>query len=193
MANWKKADLIADLNAMYVGISTPENPGSEGAINGVTKYVVNVNEVGKSEANVKPTGYRKNITFYVKDEGTGTEQAWYERSEPVNESDTDISTSANSGISYSTIYNSPILRKRTLGFMIKAIGYVIIEADTVPNHALRLAWAKNAMQMPEKYLSAFMIEMASNGDVRTKGNSILDTDLEWIVNSVLETVANAFV
>jgi len=126
MANgiWKKADIITDLNAMYVGVGTPAqpiigrdadgNPIPEGEINGVKKYIVNVNEVGKSQQNQKPTGYRKNITFYVYHEGLPDEYAWYERIEPTNDSNTDVTISSSSYQAIAKLYNSTSLRERVL-------------------------------------------------------------------------------
>ena len=108
-----KAQLIAALAVApfnYIGIGTPENPNAEGPINGITKYVINVFETGKSEPSQQPTGYRKNITFYVYNEGLGGEAAYFERTEPENTSNTDPSFSSSSYYNIDRLYNSPMLQ-----------------------------------------------------------------------------------
>jgi hypothetical protein len=81
MATWTKADLLADIAATYIGVGTSVNPNNEGQVNGVTKYMINVNEVGV-DANDKPIGNRKNLVYYVYNEGQETEQAWYDGTVP---------------------------------------------------------------------------------------------------------------
>jgi hypothetical protein len=192
MADWKKQDLLDDLATMYIGIGTPENPGGEGTINGVIKYLVNVNELGKSEPNKKPTGYRKNVIFYVYHEGLGDEIAWYERVEPVNTSDGDVSTASTSAYSYDKIFTSTELRKRTNGFILKAIVSIINEDPGTTDHVLRLKWAYDCMKAPVKYLDAFMVTLANNTTVRSQGNAVIDGDMEWIINSEIIIVGTAF-
>ena len=192
MDDWTKQNILDDLASMYIGVGTPVNPGGEGTINRVIKYLVNVNELGKSESNKKPTGYRKNVTFYVYNEGLGGEKAWYERVEPVNTSDGDVSTVSTSAYSYDRIFTSTELRKRTNGFILKAIVSIINEAPSTTDHVLRLKWAYDCMKIPVKYLDAFMVALANNTTVRSQGNAVVDNDLEWVINSEIFVVATAF-
>lgn len=192
-----KAELVASLSQApfnYIGIGTPENPNNEGEVNGITKYIINVFEIGKSQPNQQPTGYRKNITFYVYNEGDVGEAAYFELVEPSNASDTDVAaTSApNAGASYSIIYTSTELKKRTLGFMIKATTAIFNEDPGTADHATRLKLANYMCQSEEAYLPAFMVQIANNATVRSEGNSISDGDLEWIINSEILTVAKAY-
>jgi hypothetical protein len=189
MANWTKAQLLADLAAMYVTVGTPYNPNEEGVVDGVIKYMVNVNECGASETNEKPTGYRKNIVFYVYHEGLGDEKAWYERSEPVNTSNTTVASSTPSLFyAYSRVYSSVELRQRVLGWIIKA---AITELGT-PTSVLKTNWAKDVLKCsPTKYLDAFMCYISESEDVRTSGNAVADTDLAWL-GYMVNAVATAF-
>jgi hypothetical protein len=130
MADWTKTQLLADIASMYIGVGTPVNPGSEGSVNGVTKYIVNVNEYGSSENNRKPTGYRKNLTFYVYNEGLGDEKAWYEISEPTNTSDGNVAIASSSYEAIAKLYNSKILQDRTLAAIITQCSIVFQEVSS---------------------------------------------------------------
>jgi hypothetical protein len=130
MADWTKAQLLADIASMYIGVGTPINPGNEGPVNGVTKYIVNVNEYGSSENNRKPTGYRKNLTFYVYNEGLGDEKAWYEITEPVNNSNGNVAISTSSYEAIAKLYKSSVLQDRVLAAIITQCSVVFMENTT---------------------------------------------------------------
>jgi hypothetical protein len=188
MAVWKKADLLTDIGIMYIGVGTPENPSNEGPVNGVIKYIVNVNETGYSQANEKPTGYRKNVTFYVYNEGQGDEQAWYELNEPTNQSNTNVTATDSSWYSYTRIFNSAELRQRVLGDLISKSIYLI----TAGTPTQSVHWAQSFLQIPAKYMDAFMICVANNGDVRAAGNKVTDVLLDFCISAAIPTVATAF-
>jgi hypothetical protein len=105
-----KAQLLADLATIYKVVADPVQQGDETF--GVRKYIVNILEVGKSEANIKPTGFRRNITFYVYHEGLGDESAYYERVEPDNISNTNVVAIPATFLSISALYDSITLQKR---------------------------------------------------------------------------------
>jgi hypothetical protein len=185
-----KAELLADLSSLYKSIGTPIDQGT--SCNNVHQFLVYVFEEGLSEGNKKPTGCQKMVVFYVYNEGIAGEAAYYELSEPLNTSNTDVSTAVNSGYSYHKIYISTELRNRVWGFIIKGVDAVIHEDAGTVDHAKRLKWAYDCSKDSILYLNAFMIQIANNGNVRTQGNSIIDGDLEWIVNSEIGTIATAY-
>lgn len=171
----------------FIGVGTPENPGSEGEVNGVTKYIVNVNEVGLSQTSKKPTGYRRTLTFYVYHEGRSDEFAWYERDEPVNSSNTDI-TADSTYLSYTRIFDSTELRKRTLGALIKLADYFLF-AET-PSQSYH--WAQAFIKDPAFYMDAFMCELASNNDIRASGNATSDATLYYCTEILMPKIATAY-
>lgn len=185
-----KAALIADLASFYKSIGSPIDQGT--SCEGVHQFLIHVFEEGLSEGNKKPTGCQKVVTFYVFNEGEGDEEAYYELNEPINTSDTDVSTSVNSGYSYHKIYASTELRNRVWGFIIKAVDAVIHEDPGTTDHSKRLKWAYDCSKDSILYLNAFMAQISNNSNVRSQGNAIIDTDLEWIVNSEIGTIATAY-
>jgi hypothetical protein len=189
MANWTKTQLLADLATMYVGIGTPAADTGD-PTNGVTKYIVNVVEFGLSEESTKPTAYRKNVTFYVYHEGQGDEKAGYERMEPTNSSNTNVASEAVGSLyAFNKVYSSAELRKRVQGWVVKTSIIIMGELDTVPNHAIRLAWARDAIKDPAKYVSPFMCYIAASTDVQEAGNASADADLAWISYMLLQVAA----
>lgn len=172
----------------YVGIGTPINPGDEGSVNGVTKYLVNVNEIGLSQSSKKPTGYRKNITFYVYHEGQSDENAWYELDEPQNQSNRDVTAYDSSYFSYTKIYASEQLRQRTLGALISMADYFIIQETPVQDYH----WAQQFIKDPLYFMDAFMAEVSANADVRASGNSTTDALLYYCLDTLRPKIATAF-
>jgi hypothetical protein len=117
---------MADLATMYVGIGTPV-PDAGDPKNGVTKYTVNVVEFGASEASIKPTAYRKNITFYVFHEGQGDENAGYERVEPSNTSNGNVAFPTSSYQNIAVLLNSTVLAARVKAAVITQCSVVFQE------------------------------------------------------------------
>lgn len=74
-----KAELLAQLEAAYDAVGEPIAQQGTRPADGSQRYSVQVCEVGGDAA-----GYR-NIMFVVRDEGTASEVALYEQSEPVDE------------------------------------------------------------------------------------------------------------
>jgi len=176
-----KAALLADMATLYKVVGIPEV--LEPPVLGVTPYIVNVMEVGFSEGSKKPTAYRKNIQFYVYNEGLGDESAYYARTEPKNDSNTDVSCAlADVGLfsSYEKIYNSTDIRKRIVGWLIKAAATVMDEAGTVGNHSMRLKWAYDVVKDPSKYVNICMTLIAQSDDVKVLGAACSDADLAWL-------------
>ena len=188
---WLKTDIMADITGLYIGVGPAMNPGSEGAINGVTKYIVNVNELGKSSLSEKPVGWRKNIVFYVFNEGLADEKAWYEQNEPSIETNKAISTTTGTYCAIEKIYNNADIRKRVLAWLIKMISIIYAESGGTTNHAMRLKWAHDCMKDASKYLNPFMAIAALNSDIQTLGNKITDVKINGLA-SYVDTIATAY-
>ena len=175
-----KSEIMAKINTDYIGVSEAINPGSEGAVNGVIKYMVNILDTGIDQATGADVARRNNITFYVYHEGENDEKAYFDSVDPITRKvDTDISANADNFISYHNIYSSVELRKRLIGFIAKQSYSIINEDPATENHATRIKWAFDAIKDPEKYLNAFMVGLSNNSDIRKNGNSVLDNGTNW--------------
>jgi hypothetical protein len=170
---WNKQAIIDDLNTRYKGIGIPVNPHNEGPINGVTKYVVNVNEVGIS-SDKKPTGDNRNIAFYVLDEGKDDEYAWYER------------------YSFTSIHDNGPIRARIFNTIINSLVSIQSEDAGITNHPLRLAWSNDAMKDPNKYLEAFMCFYSNDATIQATGMATSDDDFQAAFDNSLPIIAAAF-
>lgn len=188
-----KAQLLAALAAApfsYIGIGTPENPNGEGVVNGITKYIVNVFEVGKSQTTKQPTGYRKNVTFYVYHEGLGDEAAYFELIEPVNASNTDTSVASASYANMANIYNSKALQDRVTGALITYCVTVFMEDPGTTNHANRMLLVAMVNKDLRSVVMRFMTALAYNSTVQTQGNDVTDSTILGIVSGSWDSFAN---
>jgi hypothetical protein len=268
---WTKNQLIADLQLQFIGVGTslgngiPENPGNEGPVNGVTKYIINVVEIGLSEANRKPTAYRKNITFYVLNDtittpsssvtslaigtgqktltigtgreylpgqpidiindsthnmygmiisynpttgimivnvltvvGAGTFTSWtisppevafYERAEPTNTSETDVTITTSSYLAIANLYNSKVLQARVLAAVMTQCAVVFNEGSGYANHATRMKLVSLANQNLSLVVMEFMCAVALNTAVQIAGTAVADSTLQSIVSGAWDSYA----
>lgn len=108
-----KAQLIAEIQAMYTIVGTPfEVTSSDEHIpEQVNSYSVIVYESGLSEVNRRPVLRSKYINFIVYNEYQPQETAYYIENEPTNDVDSDI-TSDGSLDSIHKLYNSESIRGR---------------------------------------------------------------------------------
>lgn len=150
-------------------------------------YQVNVFETGYTQ-DKKPTATKRNINFYVYNEGGVDEAAYYYRRDYHNSVNDDIS-GATLYSKYS-IYNSDFLRKRTTSAIGQA-SYDIINEDTgTANHENRIKWAWSALKDTTKYLNVMMHFIALNDTVQSNGGEATDNDIQYIVNSNIDNIAN---
>ena len=184
-----KSELITDLESIYAAVGSPQLLET---VDGVGWYIVNVFETGKSDLSKKETGYRKNINFYVIDEGGAGEAAYYSRSEPVNSVNEDVTTASGDLISVSKIYSSPSLTSRTRAAILCASLDIINEAPETVNHAKRLLWAGAALLNIEDYTKAMMSFVATNATIQSAGGTATDNDLKYVVNSNIDNCITIF-
>ena len=195
MANWTKAQLLADLASMYVGVGTPQiTPGDP--TNGVSKYIVNVVEFGLSQGTLKPTAYRKNVTFYVYNEGvSGQEQAGYELVDPTNTANGNVAFSSSSYQNIANLFNSPVMQQRTLAAIITQCSAVFQESPsyvgpTGVTHAQRMKLINAANQNMQTVVMEFMSAIALNSTVQTAGTAVADSVLLAIISGSWDSYAS---
>jgi hypothetical protein len=87
-------------------------------------------------------------------------------------------------------FQSPTLKNRVVA-EIGMIAYYIIttEPSNATNHAARVAWAARAIRDPEQEAERLMWAVVSNGDVQAAGDSVADSVIAYIVDSLCYTFA----
>jgi hypothetical protein len=184
---WNKAQLLADVASSHIAIGTPEMVQDSA---GCKRYIVSCVERGKSQENLKPTGYPVNITFLVYHEGLWDEEAMYERNEPMNSSNTDVSSTTFDFAAINKVYGSFFIRQRVRGWLLKKIIAILSDANATAQH---LAMARDAIKDVDKYVNSFMAYEAQSEDIISGGNSVNDSALSWIgYNVVFDKICVAF-
>ena len=185
-----KSALISALEAKYLDVPTPTLIDTYGDIKW---YETNITEAGTSEKDKKPVAYRRTINFYVYKEGVGGEEAaYYSRTDTTNTVDKDVTAGDSSAYSYNKIYSSNQLRQRLNGTLVKIVNDIHFEAGSTPNHTSRVAFENSCMQNPAVYLNAFMIWLANDATIRSKGNSCTDTEIMNVVSGYVPVIVTAF-
>lgn len=151
--------------------------------NGVTWYIVNIFETGASEANRKPTASRRNIHFYVHNEGELDESAYYDRDEFINSANKDVASGSNTLDAIFRIFNSSAIKSRTQAAIILAAYDVINETSATSNHDKRLLWAGDVLINSEKHLNMMVSFISLNPTILAAGGLATDNDIKYVVNS----------
>lgn len=185
-----KAEIIADILAKS-GASEiiDEKAWSEGSEGDCKGYQIIVLQQGEGAVDKKPVGLKVGFRIYVWKEGTADEEAFYHpaSSEGKNQTDTDITGTTLEKIG--KIYNHAGLRLRCQGAILKSAFDITNEDAGIVNHAERMELAIAAIGSVQMYLDTFMAYVATNTSVQTDGVATTDNDMQWIINSVWDTIA----
>lgn len=189
-----KQELINEISATngpIFSISTPENGpifDITSATN-VTWYQVNVFEVGLSDGK-KPVAVKRNIDFYVKNEGEVDEAAYYKDRELSNRVNDDTSGDTSlKGIF--DIYSSPLMRDRIYGAVIEECLVVFTEDPGTTNHANRVSLAVTAAKgLSDEIINMFMVIAANNSTIQENGNDVNDSTIQTLVSTKWNVIAN---
>jgi hypothetical protein len=101
--------------------------------------------------------------------------------------------------SYAIRYSTPHLSQQTEVAVVTAAGQIVNEDPATPDHANRLAWANWAIPNSSVAWQSFAWPVASNPAIITaitadpSGSTVLDSDVQFVVNSNLDTVIAEFV
>src|SRR4029077_11637506 len=96
-------------------------------------------------------------------------------------------------------YSTPHLSQQTEVAVVTAAGQIVNEDPATPDHANRLAWANWAVPNSSVAFLTFAWPVASNPAIITavtadpSGQTVLDSDVQFVVNSNLDIVIAEFV
>ena len=66
---------------------------------------------------------------------------------------------------------------------------VFAESPATTNHANRLVWANSALRNADAMAEQMFWGILGNPTVQTSGDATTDGDLQWVVNSLIDTFA----
>ncbi len=84
------------------------------------------------------------------------------------------------------------MRNRAAVAVMKAAYDVANESAGTTNHAKRLLWANYALLNPLDEAARIMWGLLSNATIATSGESSTDGDIQFVINSLVDTMANRF-
>ena len=186
-----KTQLLADLLTVYKAIGTAVDQGTQ--CSGIHQYNIPVFEIGLSEANKKPTGQQKTISFFVYNEGLGDEAAYYQKTEPVNTVNKDVTIGTSSYAAIAKLYNSVELQARVLSAVITQCSVVFQESPSTTNHANRMKLVSAANVDLDNIVKRFMSAIALNAVVQAAGTAVADSVLLAIVSGAWDPYASLIV
>jgi hypothetical protein len=88
-------------------------------------------------------------------------------------------------------YASPTLKNRVTVAIAKASGDVLNEDPGTANHAVRAKWATHALQDAQAMAERMLWAVCSNATIQASGDASTDADLQFVVNSWLDSFAKA--
>jgi hypothetical protein len=188
--SWKKTDLLSFLAAKYkaVGIPAIIEPASAANHNS-NRYMVNCAAIGKSADDAQQLGNNINIAFLVYDEGTAGEIAVLEDAPATVYLDKSIASATPGLAPAGAIYDSREMRARVRAAIVRNSGYVMYEADATPNHAERLAWAKNALIDLSTFTDIHLALVANDDTIQAAGGAAPDSAILNSVSAYIEIVS----
>jgi len=189
-----KVELLADLanrsNIKAVGVPEVVQPQDEV---GVTWYVVNVFETGLSISG-QPIAQRKNVPFYVFNEGQVDEDAMFMQDAPRSELDKQIRTDSNSLEAIYKVFSAEALRAKLAGALIQVSHGVFGEPIATPSHDLRVKLAVGIKLNINDYLPLFSQLAAMDAGIRATAEDTPDATFVTLVTNYFTPVAtNIFV
>lgn len=82
----------------------------------------------------------------------------------------------------------PVLNRAVVAVAVAA-QKVLVEQDTVPNHAARLTWARNALSDPGGMVKKMSYAIAADPVVSAKALTTTDAELQTAVDSLVDAFA----
>jgi hypothetical protein len=106
---------------------------------------------------------------------------------------------SNYTTSYAVRYSTPALSQKTEVAVVTAAGQIQNEDPATPDHTNRLAWANWAIPNSSVAWQSFAWPVAENPTIVAavtadpSGQSVQDSDVQYVINSVLPQVIAEFV
>lgn len=92
-----------------------------------------------------------------------------------------------------SLFTSAMMLGRVIAAVATAATYILTESPATPNHAERLAWARETLLNPELDARRCMLFVATNEQIATAENaspgSSSDSDIQWCVDTMIPTLA----
>jgi hypothetical protein len=164
-----KAELLADLAAKSKEILNTEVVETVGNVN---RYISNVFTMG-FDSNGAPIAQKRNVNWYVYDEGGAGEAAGYGDREFVNPEDKN--PTGSDLLDVYGIWRNADLRNRVAAVLCNQVRAVLAED---PGSDDRRRVAKACLQDMNTMVTAFMEYVASNATIQSNGGAATDSDVE---------------
>lgn len=90
---------------------------------------------------------------------------------------------------YSLVHGNVELQQRFEAARIKASWDVLNEDESTTNHAERLIWANGIIGNTKNNINEEYVRFLSNSTIQSEGNAATDSDIQFVVNSLVNTYA----
>lgn len=184
-----KSQFITYLEGIYLKVATPvvKQQADE---NNTKWYTVNVVENGNAE-NEDPVIYRKNVDFYVVDEGEATEKAGFSRIPKLPSVNTSVKDTSGTLEAIDKLFRSSEIESRVRAAVLTAAKAVFFEDAGTASHVERLKWSAASMKNPDTYTTQMMSVICLESNVQTAGSQVTDSILQnhvngWVTNFAVQ-------
>lgn len=92
---------------------------------------------------------------------------------------------------YNLRYQTVTLKQRMIAAIAQASYDVLNEDAGTPNHANRVIWAYTTLADAQAMAERMMWGLISNATVAAAGDGSTDADIQFVVNSLIDSYANA--
>jgi len=142
----------------------------------VKRYSSSVFTTG-SESDATAIAQKRNISFFVYKEGTGSEVAYY--SDEGYRNYEERNPTGSTLLAIHGIFNNPKLRERVIGEIAKSVR---IKMSGSPSDADKKV-VKAVLTDINGLVDLFMVYVASNGTIQANGGAASDSDLDYVVQT----------
>ena len=91
---------------------------------------------------------------------------------------------------YNLRYASSIIQSRLTVAIIKASTDILNESALTSNHVNRLIWSKNAIKDVNSKIEQMYWPLVMNSTIQTGGEGSSDSDIQFVVNSFIDSFAD---
>ncbi len=92
---------------------------------------------------------------------------------------------------YNLRFTATTLKSRVASAIAKAAQDVLNESDQTENHANRIVWARAGLNDARAMAERMMWGVLGNATIASEGDASTDNDVQFVVNSLINTFAVA--